>query len=33
MGKEDEKTVLGFEVTRRSDDVKVLRSGVAEVDI
>ncbi len=33
MGKEGEKTVLGFEVTRREDDVKVLKSGVAEVDI
>ncbi len=33
IGKQDEKTVLGFEVTRRDDDVKVLRNGIAEVDI
>jgi hypothetical protein len=33
MGKEGERTVLGFEVARRDDDVKVLRNGVAEVDV
>ncbi len=33
IGKKDGKTVLGFEVTRQDDDVKVLKSGVAEVDI
>lgn len=33
IGKKDGKTLIGFEVARRDDDVKVLKSGIAEVDI
>jgi acyl dehydratase len=33
LGRKDGRTVLGFEVTRRGDDVKVLKSGISEVDI
>ncbi|MBI2486795.1 MAG: MaoC family dehydratase N-terminal domain-containing protein [Deltaproteobacteria bacterium] len=33
IGEKDGKTVLGFEVTRRDDDVKVIKGGIAVVDI
>jgi acyl dehydratase len=33
MGNKDGKTQLGFEVTRRDDGVKVLKGGIAEVEI
>lgn len=33
MDKHDGRIVLGFEVTRREDNVKVLKSGISEVEI
>jgi acyl dehydratase len=33
IGEKDGRTVLGFEVARRDDDVKVIKGGIAEVDI
>lgn len=33
MDKQDGRIVLGFEVTRREDNVKVLKSGISEVEI
>jgi len=33
IGRQGGKTILGFEVTRREDDVKVIKGGIAEVDI
>lgn len=31
IGKQGEKTILGFEVVRQEDDVKVIKGGIAEV--
>jgi hypothetical protein len=33
MGNQDGKTVLGFEVERQGDGVKVIKNGMAEVKI
>ncbi len=33
IGKQDGRTILGFEVTRQEDDIKVIKGGIAEVAI
>ena len=33
LGKKGENTILGFEVSRRDDNVKVIKGGTAEVTV